>query len=153
MKKSNNRKITGEVLSVAVVLVVFLALLAFVVFAANSYKSSVNSQQERDEERTILSYISTAVRSDRADLISIEMINDTETLVILDQETGLERRISYRNGDLVEKFGMRGQEFSEDGETVIGHPAFIKMNIDEDGLLVVKTDLGTAYVRTGCPGI
>ena len=85
----------SEIFSAAIMCVLFLAMLVLVMFAANAYKSSVHAQHRNNDTRAVLSYVVTAVKANKTDDIKLEKIDGKDTLVIRDEQTGLEQRLYW----------------------------------------------------------
>lgn len=137
---------SSEIMSMILMGVLFLAMLVIVVFAASAYRSSVQAQKKNNDMRAVLSYVSTAIKANDTDDIKLEMIDGVNTLVITDHISGLEQRIYFRDGQLLENYGAVGYEFYKDGETVLGQTDLFEMSLVEDGLLKIETSFGDSYI-------
>ena len=136
-------------MSTAIMCILFLTMLVMVVFSATYYKSSVSSQADNNDTRAVLSYVVTAVKANKTDDISLEDHDGMQMLVIYDDQTELEQRIYYKDGRLMENYGLRGAAFRDDSAAVIAEPGFFEMNMIGDQLLEIKTDAGNSYVNIG----
>jgi len=146
---NDSKRITSEIMSTAIMCVLFLAMLVLVVFAAKAYKSSVNAQSRNDDSRAVLSYIITAVKGNKTDDIRLDTIDGVQTLVLKDDQTGLEQRIYYKDGQLRENYGLTGGRFAEDAETVIGSTDRFEMRMIGEDILEIQSGFGNSYVRIG----
>lgn len=146
---NSSKKITSEILSAAIMFILFLVMLLLVVFSATAYKSSVTAQSVNNDARAVLSYVITAVKSNKTDDIRLIPVDGVDTLVMTDGQTGFEQRIYYRDGQLLENYGMTGTEFPKDSETVIGRTDYFEMNLMEDELLEIRTSYGSSFVNIG----
>lgn len=141
--------IGSEIMSAAIMCVMFLAMLVLVVFAAKAYRSSVSIQAANNDTRAVLSYVVTAVKAGKTDHIQLEEIDGVNTLVIIDDQSGLAQHIYYKDGKLLENYGAVGYAFKEDSETVIAQTGRFEMSMLNDNLLQIVTDAGNSYVNLG----
>ncbi len=123
---------------------IFLAgFFLMVIFGAQTYGSIVAEQTENNQERALLSYISTCVRmNDTEGAVSIAKEAGEPVLVIGDGESGYALRI-YRYGDcLVEDYGQVDGELSPDMAQVIGETSIFQVEELGNDIYAVTTDAG-----------
>ncbi|MGI5873997.1 MAG: DUF4860 domain-containing protein [Bacillota bacterium] len=144
---NDSSKVTSEIMSLILMGVLFLSMLTLVVFSASAYRASVQVQAGNDDLRAALGYVATAVKQNGTDDIRLEDIDGVPTLVITDRVSGLEQRVYYRDGEILENYGAVGYGFSPGGETVIGRADVFEMTLIGDSLLKIETNLGTSLVN------
>lgn len=127
-----------------VVAFVFLAgFFLMVIFGAQTYRDIVARQARNNEERALLSYISTCVRmNDTQGAVSISEVDGEPVLVIGDGNTGYALRI-YRHEDcLVEDYGEVDGALYPEMAQVIGMTKEFRVEDLGNDTYAVVTDAG-----------
>lgn len=114
-----------------------------VVFGARTYRDIVAGQTRNNQDRALLSYISTCVRlNDTAGAVSISEVDGIQVLSIADGDTGYALRI-YRYGDcLVEDYGEADAELYPTAAQTIGETDVFRVDELGEGAYAVVTDAG-----------
>lgn len=123
---------------------IFLAgFFLMVIFGAQTYRNIVAEQTGNNQERALLSYISTCVRmNDTEGAVSVAEEAGEPVLVIRDGESGYALRI-YRHGDcLVEDYGQVDGDLSPDMAQVIGETREFRVEELGNDTYAVITDAG-----------
>ncbi len=123
---------------------VFLAgFFLTVIFGAQTYREIARGQSRNNEDRALLSYISTCVRmNDTAGAVSVSQADGEPVLVIADGQSGYAIRI-YRYGDsLVEDYGEAGGALYPDMAQVIGETKEFRIEELGNDTYAVDTDAG-----------
>lgn len=137
-----------DVITVITVAVMFSVILLLVVFSAVSYRYSTVSAGRNSDERAALSYILNSVRDSGDSGIYIADRGGIECLVIEDGE-GFEQRFYEHEGMLAEEYVISGSEPDPDNALLIGGCGNLQLSMDDNGLLMIKTDKGVSYANTG----
>ena len=148
-KEDKNRKLFGDITSTAVVAILFCVILLLVVFSAVSYQHAAEVQASNDNTRAVLSYVITAVKSDEAANITLTEKEGVTVLMIEGGRAGYARQIFGRDGKVYEVYGKTGASLQSGEAIEIGHSELFAMSMENEELLAVRTDLGSAYVRIG----
>lgn len=138
----------GDIVSTLTIAVLFLVILLLVVFSASGYQRAVELQDGSSNTRAVLSYVITCVKDNSTGEILPGNIDGAPGLTIRDSRTGYEQRIYLVDGQLLEEYGMIGQDSDPAGALVIGQVSSFEARLLEDGVLEVRTDLGVSYVST-----
>ena len=148
-KDMSEKKVFGDMISVITVAVLFIVILVLVVFSALSYQRSVEVQDYNNNLRAVLSYVITAVKSDRSSEIFISDTDGMEVLTIRDNSTGYEQRIFHTDGKVCEDYGLAGSDINTTDALVLGEAKEFSITMISDVLIEIKTDLGNSYVNIG----
>lgn len=131
----------------------FLAgFLLLVILGATSYRNTVDSQNGNQETRSVISYISTAVKSnDAKGSVSVKNGEYGIFLEILSEDSGYARRIYVKDGKLLEDFSKKTNSLNPDSAQIIGDCDRLEINEIEKDLYEVTTDKGTVVfsLRSG----
>lgn len=141
------KRIFSDLMPVIIVAVLFLVILILVVFSAVSYGTSVDIRDGNNNKRAVLSYITTAVRSNAGDPCELTERDGIEILVLDDGQTGFERQIYFHDGKIKESYLKKGSAPVPDDALTIGETSVFEMEFVKDDLLEIKTDIGTSYVH------
>lgn len=130
-----------------------LALLAagfilLVLFGAGVYLGSVSSQENNDNSRAVLAYLSTAARAyDESGSISVRQGPQSDCLVFSETADGYERRIYTYDGELLEEYVQSGSDYAPENAQVIGKTDSFDIETVKDGLVSVSTDCGSVLLH------
>ena len=138
----------GDILSSVTIAVIFIVILLLVVFASSSYRHGSQHQAKSGNERAVLSYVITAVKDANGGKVEAKEIGGCPGIVIEDKGTGYEQKIYLKDGRLLQEYSRKGakpdpEEAIEIGKAEVFEPGFVS-----DGILRVRTDIGTSYVDT-----
>ena len=148
-RMKREKKAVFDVLMVLMLVILFVVILLVVVLSAMSYQNAVSMQEQTGNRRALLSYIHTAVMSDRAGRVEVVPLGDAEGIVIYDPESGYEQRIYQEDGILYENDGERGMQIDREESVEIGHTQSFDAAFITDSLLRVRTDQGETYISVG----
>lgn len=126
--------------------VLFAVILCLVVFSARGYQHSAELQDSSSNTRAVLSYIVSSVRDSDASEISIEDRSGMECLVI--SCDGYEHKFYKDEGRLLEEYTEPDAGVDPDMALEIGKTGTLEFEIDENGILTVRTDSGSSSVNT-----
>ena len=140
------KKAILDVITVLMLVILFAVVLMVVVLSAMSYQSAVSMQDQTGNRRAVLSYIHTAVMSDRAGSVEVVSYGDGKGIVIYDPESGYEQRIYQEDGILYENDGERGVEMDREESVTIGHTELFDAAMISDSLLRIRTDQGETCI-------
>ena len=132
----------------ALFLVGFLLL---VMFGARTYRDVAANQENNNEARALLSYLSTCVKSsDRAGQIDLQNSDYGPVLRIRDG-SGYALRIYQYENQLVEEYHAENSQLVPEDATVLGATSVFQVEMPEDHILKVTTDAGEIllYLRSG----
>ena len=146
--KQERKSGIGDIISTLIIAVLFAVILLLVVFSASSYRNATSGQSENDNSRAVLSYITTAVRGSAAGPFTPREFEGNSGLSIADGETGYEQRFYLHDGKIMQEYGKTGAATDPDHALVIGEAGELAVDFVGDGVLEIRTDLGTSYVST-----
>ena len=141
------KRSTGEFLSTLTIAILFLVIILLVVFAAVSYRNGTEAKSANDNSRAVLSYVVTAVKDNQNARVGVKDFYGTEGLSIVDPKNGSERRIFAKDGKLMEEYALEGSTISSSDAQVIGDVNLFEISRIGKGILKIRTDRGTTYVR------
>ena len=144
---SQRTKTLRDVIIALTTTVLFAVILCLVVFSARSYQHSAELQDRSGNARAVLSYIVSSVRDSDAGEISIEDRDGTECLVI--SCDGYEQKFYLNNGRLLEEYTEPGAGIFPDTAVEIGRTETLEFELEDNGILTVRTDSGSSEVNTG----
>jgi hypothetical protein len=139
-------RVLGDLIPTATVGTLFVVILMLVVFSAVSYQRSVSVNDMNNNTRAVLSYVTTAVKSNEGSEIRLENEGGVSVLSIADEESGYVQRIFGKDGKVLETYMVTGEAPVEADAIEIGQSELFEMELNE-GLLTIRTDFGTSYVR------
>ena len=137
------RKGLGDLISVILITVLFLVILVLVVFSAVSYQRSVDIQDGNNNTRAVLSYVTTAVKSNAGSDIKLTQRDGMTVLSI--EDDGYEQQIFFKDGKVLETFTVPDVSPSDADALEVGEAGMFEMSIEGE-LLTIRTDIGTSYV-------
>lgn len=146
---TGERKGTGDILSTLTVAVLFLVILLLVVFSASSYKQATDIQNGNNNRRALLSYVTSCVRENSGSDIEIKDFGGVKGLAISADNDDFERRIYMKDGKLMEEYTEAANEIDPEEALVIAETDVFEVNEVKGGILEIKTDAGSSYVRIG----
>ena len=124
-----------------------------VVFGAQSYRGTVNGQNDNVRTRTLLSYLATVLHgSDTRGAVAVEETEDGPILHVTDGSTGFELRIYRHDGSLVEDYAAAGSPLRPEGAQTIGETERFVVERPADDLLRIGTDAGDVLLRLRSEG-
>ena len=144
----NKNRISGDILSTITLAVLFLVIIILVVFGASSYKNSNDKRSGNENSRAILSYVTSAIKDSSGREIRIKKFGDKKGLIIPAEDGGYVRRIYMNKDKLVEEYAAKESGIKSDDALVIGKVKEFSPDFIGKGLLRIRTDQGTTYVRT-----
>lgn len=127
--------------------VLFAVILCLVMFSARGYQHAAELQDRSGNTRAVLSYIVSSVRDSDAAEVRVEDIEGKECLVI--SCDGYDQKFYVHDGKLMEEYTEPGAGIFPDSALEIGRTDTIEFEIDEEGILTVRTDSGSSEVNTG----
>lgn len=130
-----------------------LGFFLLVVFGAQNFRHAVEAQAANNDERVLLSYISTCVAaSDREGAVEIRPLDDSSVLVVRDPESEYAQRIYLWGGNLVEDFAPADDPLNPGEAEIIGATDTFSAALIGEDLLEVSTDAGHALIRLRSEG-
>ena len=127
-------------------LVLFAVILCLVVFSARGYQHSAEIQDGSGNTRAVLSYVVSCVRDSGSAKIEVADRAGTECLIIAGD--GYEQRFYLNEGRLLEEYTEPDAGLNPDVALEIGKTETLEFELDEDGVLTVRTDSGSSAVNT-----
>lgn len=113
-----------------------------VVFGALTYRNAVETQDQNNSIRALLSYLPTCVKAnDTAGAVTCYQEEGGPVLVVADQETGYAIRVYQREGLLLEDYGKLQAPLDPVGAAVIGKTRVFQVE-QEGSRFTVVTDAG-----------
>ena len=140
-------KTIRDIIIVLTTTVLFAVILCLVVFAARGYQHSAELQDVNGNTRAVLSYVVSSVRDSGSADISVEDRSGTECLVI--SGDGYEQRFYLNEGRLLEEYTEPGADPDPATALEIGETGSLAFDLDEEAVLTIRTDSGSAAVNTG----
>ena len=124
-----------------------------VVFGAKSYRAAVSGQGDNMEQRALLAYVATAVKShDTAGAVYAAESEFGPVLTIEDGDSGYALRIYRYEGALLEDFAADGMPLSPADAQTIAPTETFAVEGPENGRLTVTTDAGRVIVQLRAEG-
>ncbi|WP_434309841.1 DUF4860 domain-containing protein [Hominifimenecus sp. rT4P-3] len=123
--------------------------LLLVLLGARTYGRTVESQRENDNQRAILSYLSTSIRNhDHENAVAIEQGPEGDMLVMTDEanEKSYVTRIYLSEGELIEEFSRAEADFGQGEKQSIGRCRILEMEWVGDRSLQLRLDEGSVLV-------
>lgn len=119
-----------------------------VVFGASTYRSAVETQDQNNSSRALLSYLHTCVRAnDTEGAVTCYEEAGSPVLVVADQETGYAIRVYQHEGSLLEDYGKLQAPLDPEGAAVIGKTQVFRVE-QEGSRFTVTTDAGQTVFTT-----
>ena len=140
-------KVFRDVIIAVTTAVLFAVILCLVVFSARGYQHSAELQDDSSNMRAVMSYIVSSVRDSDYEDISIENRDGTECLVI--SCDGYEQKFFLSDGGLFEEYTEPGAGINPSTALRIGETSILEFEINDDGILTIRTDCGSSSVNTG----
>lgn len=132
----------------ALFLAVFLAL---VMFGAQTFRDVAASQEENNNTRALLSYLSTCVKgNDSSGHISV-LESEYGPLLMLGSESGYALYIYQYNGQLLEEYRAAGNPLNPENANILGGTSTFLVETPALNTLRITTDEGNVllYLRSG----
>ena len=136
----------SDLISTLTVAVLFIVILLLVVFSAVSYQGATDGQKANDDKRAVLSFVTTAVHNNGKGEVQPKDFAGAPGLVIQDGDTGFEQRIYMKDGKLLQEYGRSGDMVDPEHALEIGRVKEFAVDYAAEGVLRIRTDLGTSYV-------
>ena len=146
---TGERKGAGDILSTLTIAVLFLVILLLVVFSASSYKRAADVQNQNNNRRALLSYVTGCIRENSESDVEIRDFDGTKGIAISTGSDKFERRIYMKAGKLMEEYAEVAKDIDPEDALVIAETKTFEVNETDSGMLEIKTDAGSSYVRTG----
>ena len=150
MKTSRSSPLGLYVIGIAAL---FLAgFLMLVIFGAQTYRNTVSVQNDNNETRATLSYISATVRAyDTAGAVEIKQErladgSETQVLALADGNTGYAVRIYTSGGNLMEEYARTDAALTPSASNIIGATQTFEAE-KEGSILRVRTDEGSVFLH------
>lgn len=144
MRKQSSSPVTFYTIGVVILFLAGFFLL--VVFGAQTYRKVASGQNENNQSRALLSYLSTCVRAgDGAGTIEIrEGISggSSQMLVVADGDSGYAIKIYPENGSLLEEYGLIDEEPDSSMAQEIGKTEVFQIKELSEGTFTITTDAG-----------
>lgn len=143
------------IFTIGIAALFLVGFLLLVFFGAVTYLRTVDSQNENNGERAILSYLSAVTKAnDRADAVSVQ---DSEfgPMLVIREENGFGIRIFHSDGKLLEDYSLLTLEPDAGDATVIAETDRFEISEIGPGIWQVRTDQGTGLfaLRSGKEGL
>ena len=133
------------------ILALFMAgFLLIVIFGANIYKGTVETQESNNNTRAILSSISSLSKSQDPGRIGI--VKDDEVgavLVVEEGDTGYAQKVYRYKGDLVQEYSRTEGALSPEGAQIIEKTKTFTVEKKGRSMIAVDTDAGQVLLHTG----
>lgn len=136
--------------TVGIAALFLLGFLLLVIFGAQTYTNTVESQYGNNDTRSILSYLAAAVKScDAEDYVYVQD-RDGRQVLVLEDGSGYALRIFCEDGQLLEDYGRTGSDLQPEEAQIIGPTQAFDVRLD-DGTLRIETDEGISilHLRSG----
>ncbi len=125
-----------------------LGFFVLIVFGAGIYQQAVEGQNRNNEERALLSYLSTCVRAnDAAGAVRVFQEEGTAVLTVADETSEYAVRIYRHEGNLLEDYGKISAPLAPKDAVVIGQTETFEIDRMDSGAYRVRTDAGTVIFR------
>ena len=150
-----NRKESPSVggFTIAIMALFLAGFLLLVLLGARSFRNASGTQNDNNESRVLLSYLSTTLRGyDEAGAVTIREEAKGQVLEIAEGETGYSLKIYTHEGKLMEEFTRAGKALNPDAAEVIGETEVFSVEQPDTGILLLKTDAGTVLVHLRSEG-
>ena len=133
------------------IVALFMAgFLLIVIFGANIYKDTVESQNDNNNTRAILSSISSLSRSQSPGDIEVADDDTYGQILLVDEEgTDYAQKIYIYDGNLVQELARRDAGVNPDDAQVIGETSKFEIDKKGDEMLIVSTDAGEVMIHSG----
>ena len=133
------------------IVALFMAgFLLIVIFGANIYKDTVESQNDNNNTRAILSSISSLSRSQSPGDIEVADDDTYGQILLVDEEgTDYAQKIYVYDGNLVQELSKRDADINPDAAQVIGETSKFEIDKKGDEMLIVSTDAGEVMIHSG----
>lgn len=144
--------------TIAIFALLLVGFLLVVIYGARTYGSTVTSQRRNNNQRAVLSYISTNVRNhDHSGGVSVGQGPQGDMLVLKD-EVGAAvylTKIYVQDGVLVEEYGKDGMETGTGQLQQIGDCETLRLECPSPQSIWVRTDAGSVllHLRSESGGI
>lgn len=148
MKKQRIHMTTGYTIAIFALLLV--GFLLVVVYGAKTYGATVESQRANNNQRAVLSYISTNVRNhDHLGGVSVAQGPQGDMLVLKDEisEAVYLTKIYVLDGVLMEEYGRDGTETGAGQLQKIGACGALQLERPSDRSIRVRTDAGSMLLH------
>ena len=124
-----------------------------VVFGAQSYRGTVNSQNVNNQNRALLSYFETCISSgDHGGNVYVEDSAYGQVLVIPDGSSGYGLRVYCHNGELLDEYAKLANDLTPDMDSVIAQTSVFQVEMPRENLLRITTDAGSMLVTLRSEG-
>lgn len=133
--------------TMGIALLFLVGFLLLVIVGAQSYRQAAAGQAENMEKRSLLSYLSTAVKGhDSAGGVSVRQGEFGPVLVLDEQGSGYALRIYCKDGVLLEDFASLQAPLNPAEALTLGRTARFEAAL-EQGLLRLETDAGSLLLH------
>lgn len=156
MRKNSGSLVSFYTMAVAVFFLAGFFLL--VVFGAQTYRRVSQGQEQNNQSRALLSYLSTCVKAgDGADAVRVQPgpgDGASPMLVVADGDSGYAIRIYMEDGWLLEDYGSMDAAPNASAAQEIGRTKVFQVEELTEGTFAVTTDAGRTLfsVRSGGGG-
>ena len=136
--------------TIGIVALFMAGFLLIVIFGANIYKGTVESQSQNSNTRAILSSISSLSRAETRGGIAV--IDDDvygQVLIVDDEDTDYAQKIYSYDGALVEELSLKTEDIDPASAQVIGMTEKFEISKKADDMLVISTDAGEVMIHAG----
>lgn len=149
MKKSGSSPVGLYTMGVACLFLAVFFLM--VVFGAQTYRSIVAGQTENNQDRALLSYLTTCVKSsDTEGAISVYEEDGITVLSIADGDSGYGLKIYQYEGSMVEEYGLLETPLDPHAAQAIGESAVFLVEQVADHTWAAVTDEGRVLFSARC---
>ena len=128
---------------------IFIVILSLVLLSAKSYQFASSTSDQNNNKRAVLSYIVNCIRDSGNGEVLIEERSGRECLII--RSTGeaeiFEQRFYDKDGMLMEEYTQADTELRPEDALAIGEASSLDFDLNENGLLTIRTDEGSSCVR------
>ena len=145
----NGRTSTGFY-TMGIVALFMVGFLLIVIFGANIYKGTVDTQNSNNNTRAILSCISSFSKSQ--DPGHIRVVTDDKlgsVLVVEDGDTGYSQKVYGYKGKLVQEYSRTESSPAPDTAQTIGTTKTFDIEKKSKNVIAVDTDAGQVLIHMG----
>ena len=149
MKKNKDTNISNVLFTLGIATLFLGGFLLLVVFGATSYRNIVDSQDDNNHTRELMSFLSTTLSANKYNEIYTysDAAVDSKVLVIVDDDGTHAVRIYNYDNNLVADYGSKDGQLWPQDANIIGNNSVFKIRQIHNELLEIETDLGKVYAN------
>ncbi|MBQ2678470.1 MAG: DUF4860 domain-containing protein [Firmicutes bacterium] len=146
----NNGKSSTGFYTMGILALFMAGFLLIVIFGANIYKGTVETQDANNNTRAILSCISSFSKSQDPGHIKVASDNKLgAVLIVEDGDTGYAQKVYEYKGNLVQEYSKEDSALFPEEARVIGKTDTFTIEEKAAGMIAVDTDAGQVLIHTG----